>query len=148
MTIIFHMKEVRLVRFITLLLTILIAAVFFATKASAAPFKAADKNPNVVAFYETGPHGIADEPGIYHEGMDIVMKAGKSGNFQQWFYGFADENGGVIEGDHSVWRVAKDGCSNGWTRIEDAYPEWGDYLKPGADYCVKTNDFKTTHHTP
>jgi hypothetical protein len=121
----------------------LIAVFVVATPAMAAPFKAADKNPNVVAYYESGAHGIPDEPGIYHEGKDLVMRAGKSGNFQQWFYGFANEYGGVIEGDHTVWKLQKDDqCADGWTEIEDAYPEWGDYLEPGADYCVKTNDFK------
>jgi len=102
----------------------------------------AEHNPNVVAYYETGPHGIVGESGVYHEGEDIVMRAGKSGNFQQWFYGESDETQGK-EGDHSVWLVKKDGkdCPDHFVLVENASENWGDYLKPGADYCVKTNDF-------
>ena len=53
--------------------------------AEAVPFKAADKNPNVVAHYEEGVHGIPVQDSGYHEGEDLVTRAGKSGVFQQWF---------------------------------------------------------------
>ncbi len=55
--------------------------------AFAAPYNAADNNPQVVAFYPTGTHGIPSEPCANHVGEDLVMRAGNSGNFQQWSYG-------------------------------------------------------------
>ncbi len=100
-------------------------------------------NPNTVAYYPSGLHGIVGEPGINHEGEDLVMKAGKSGNFLQWFCGTADENGGVQEGEFSLWQEKEEGksCPDNFIEVDNAYPAWGDYLKPGADYCVKTHDF-------
>lgn len=110
----------------------------FAGVASAAHFKS--NNPNTVANYPTGDHGIVGEPYL-HVGADVVTKSGNSGNFQQWFVGTSTENGGVSEKDHSVWKVSKDGsCSNdGWVLVENASQSWGDYLVSGANYCVKTN---------
>jgi hypothetical protein len=114
----------------------------FAQTIRAAPFNAADKNPNVVAYYPTGPHGIVGIPGTNHEGADLVMKAGKSGNFQQWFYG-TNPLTGETYGVHSIWNVTKNGkCPANATLVENAYPGWGDYLQPGADYCVIENIFK------
>lgn len=113
--------------------------------AEAAPFKAADKNPNVVAHYESGSHGIPGNPN-YHEGEDLVMQVGKSGVFQQWFYGkgvdYEDDHG-----HHSVWKQSKDGCPPNWFEMKvtdmDGGNFWGDYLdlEPG-DYCIHTNDFR------
>lgn len=121
-----------------------LSTMFIALSAQAAPFKAADKNPNVVSYYPEGLHGIPDEPGITHEGKDIVMAAGKSGNFQQWFYGTAYELDGTrVVGKHTVWKVKKGlDCPDTWTEIKNAYPDWGYHFEPGKDYCVKTNDFK------
>lgn len=118
-----------------------------ASPASAAPFKA-DKNPNIVANYEDGPHGIPGES-EYHEGKDVVMAAGKSGNFQQWFYGYSAEDGGIIEGDHSVWKLSKDGsCPDNSFAMTVTGPDgdnfWGDYLEYGSTYCIHTNDFRVS----
>ncbi|MGE5393044.1 MAG: hypothetical protein ACM3NH_04865 [Candidatus Saccharibacteria bacterium] len=110
--------------------------------ALAAPFNAAN-NPNIVANYPTGDHGIAGEP-VNHNGADVVMRAGNSGNFQQWFVGTAAENGGVTEGDHSVWMLSKDGsCPNdSWYKMTVGPGNfWGDYLVNGGTYCIHTNDF-------
>jgi hypothetical protein len=106
--------------------------------AYAAPFNA--NNPNIVANYDSGPHGIPQEP-EYHEGMDVVLKAGNSGNFQQWFEGTSTSEG--YHGEHSVWReVGSDtSCPSGWDLYLDPHPEHGDYLTPGANYCVKTNGY-------
>lgn len=105
------------------------------------PNKAAN-NPQVVAYYPTGDHGIVGEPYL-HQGVDLVMLAGKSGNLQQWFTGTSAEPGDIVEGDHSIWRNIGSSTQvpNGWVLMVDPYPEWGDYLVPGANYAVKTNDF-------
>jgi hypothetical protein len=106
-------------------------------------------NPNFVVYYPDGPHGIVGESGILHEGEDLVMRAGQSGNFLQWFYGRAEENGGQIEGDFSRWLALKEGhkCPDDFILVPDAYPEWGTYLEPNTDYCVKTTDFEA-HNIP
>jgi hypothetical protein len=111
--------------------------------AQAAPTGAAWSNPNVVAFYTSGPHGIPGEP-FYHEGMDLVMRMGNTGNFQQWFYGDSEEPVGV-HGDHSVWKVMKNGECNGVV-MHNPYPAWGDYLTPDVDYCVTTNDYHPSNN--
>lgn len=109
------------------------AAVVFA-----APFNAVN-NPQIVANYDSGAHGVVGEPAT-HTGMDVVMRAGNSGNFQQWFYGNSSEDG--LHGDHSVWLLQKNGgCPGNSTLIVNPNPSWGDYLVSGANYCVKTNDF-------
>lgn len=117
------------------------AAVFFtgAAGAFAAPFKAAN-NPNILDNYPTGPHGIIGEA-EYHEGADVVMKAGRSGNIQQWFYGTSASEG--LHGEHSNWKNvgSATSCPAGWDFVADPYPEWGFYLESGANYCVHTNDF-------
>jgi hypothetical protein len=120
-----------------------------AAPVAAAPFNAYGKNPNIVE-YHPGPddvHAIigvdgSDKP-IYLEGKDLVMAAGKSGNFQQWY-----ENG---IGYHSVWRHVGDQthCPGDWVLVEDARdPEegdtWGYHLEEG-NYCVKTNAYKVGH---
>lgn len=131
------------------LFTALAVSLFGATAAFAAPFNAGN-NPQIVANYSTGDHGIPGEPYL-HTGADVVMRAGNSGNFQQWFYGTSAENGGITEGDHSVWKNVgtSTSCSDNETLVADAYPQWGDYLEPGANYCVKTNDFHASvQHTP
>jgi uncharacterized protein YbdZ (MbtH family) len=129
------------------LLSVVTAIAVFAMSTGlvmAAPFKAADKNPNIVAHYEDGPHTIIGIDGsdeeVSLEGKDIVMKAGKSGNFQQWFEN--DKN------YHSVWRHVGEAteCPEGWVLVENAKnPDdgdtWGDYLEEG-NYCVRTNEYK------
>ncbi|MBU2577862.1 hypothetical protein KKA69_03435 [Patescibacteria group bacterium] len=114
--------------------------------AEAVPFKAADKNPNVVAHYEEGVHGIPVQDSGYHEGEDLVTRAGKSGVFQQWFYGEGQDYEGD-HGHHSVWKQSKDGCPPNWFEMtvteKSGSNFWGDYLdlEPG-DYCIHTNDFR------
>ncbi|KKR33151.1 MAG: hypothetical protein UT63_C0023G0014 [Candidatus Gottesmanbacteria bacterium GW2011_GWC2_39_8] len=102
----------------------------------------AENNPQVVAYYTEGEHGVPPESDT-HTGTDLVMQAGESGNFQQWFLGLNEETG-KNEGAHSLWKnVGTDTtCPNGWTLVPDANPEWGDYLEPGANFCVHTNHFQ------
>lgn len=99
-----------------------------------------ENNPQVVAHYQTGTHGI---PGEYdtHTGVDLVKRNGNSGNFQQWFYGESASEG--KHGEHSLWKVSKDGtCAADWITVPNASANWGDYLLAGATYCVKTNDYQ------
>lgn len=107
----------------------------------AAP-NSAGNNPQIVANYSSGDHGIVGEP-FLHQGSDVVMQAGSSGNFQQWFYGTSTESTGT-HGDHSIWMLANNGtCPNSnWILVPNASASWGDYLVAGADYCVKTNDYQ------
>lgn len=115
-------------------------ALLSATSVSAAPNnenKAAN-NPNVVAFYNapTDIHAIPTDPVTYVVGTNMVTTRGNNGQIQAWYTG-ADGHG-----IHSIWNVAKKGsCPSGWVLIEDAYPEWGDYLTPDTDYCAKVNSF-------
>ena len=96
----------------------------------------AENNPNTVAYYEEGLHAIPTDPVTYVTGTNIVTKRGNSGQIQAWYTGEGET------GYHSVWNVAKnDTCNSGWVFIEDAHPEWGDYLTPDTDYCVKVNSF-------
>lgn len=104
----------------------------------------AANNPNVVAYYTSGDHGVAGESAT-HTGTDLVQQAGKSGNFQQWFTGTASSPDNSPEGDHSVWKSVGDApdCSklgDGWVFVANANQSWGSYLQPG-NYCVHTNDF-------
>ena len=124
-----------------LLATITASAMLVATSgvAFAAPFNAADKNPNIVAYYPDGPHGIVGFDGNFI-GQDLVMKRGNSGNFQQWFYGTNPE--GETLGIHSVWNVSKDGtCQDSWILVKNAFPDWGNYFQQNTDYCVHNNIF-------
>jgi hypothetical protein len=115
----------------------------FAESASATAFPNPD-NQQIVAYYTTGDHGIPGEPYL-HTGQDAVKANGKSGNFQQWFYGWSAEDGGIIEGDHSVWKVEGPiGCAEGWLLMITPNPAWGVYLVPNVNYCVKTNDYKVS----
>lgn len=95
----------------------------------------ATNNPNVVAYYEEGVHAIPTDPITYLEGTNLVMRRGNSGQIQAWYTG-ADGHG-----YHSIWNLKKSECKAGDVLIEDAYPSWGDYLVPGADYCVKVNAY-------
>jgi hypothetical protein len=108
--------------------------------ALAAPFKA-QNNPQIVANYPDGLHGIPGETED-HEGADVVMRAGNSGNFQQWFYGTSASES--LHGDHSVWKLSKDGtCPNGWLKMANTADNfWGNYLVTDGIYCIHTNDFK------
>ncbi len=123
-----------------------------ASQVVAAPSQAVDKNPQIVSYYPDGVHGIVGES-AYHTGMDIVMKAGKSGVVQQWFYGNEYDNPtgngepARVVGHHTVFRPAENGsCPDGWYTLFDinGAPDrfWGDHFETGADYCVRTNDFK------
>jgi hypothetical protein len=123
-------------------LTIALFSAFLFVATAATAFAAptnkpkSENNPQVVAYYESGIHAIASDPVTYYEGKDLVMLRGSTGQIQQWYTG-ADNHG-----IHSVWNISKDGtCTEGWVLIEDAYPTWGDYLTPGADYCVHNNSF-------
>jgi hypothetical protein len=105
----------------------------------AAPFNAADKNPNVVAYYADGRHAIVGV-GDQFFGKDLVLQRGQSGNFQQWFYGIFPD--GTKGGIHSVWNVSKTGtCASGWILVKNAYPQWGSYIQPNTDFCVHNNYF-------
>ena len=97
-------------------------------------------NPQVVADYSSGTHGIVGEDAT-HTGSDVVMQAGNSGNFQQWFNGATTESTVTSEGDHSVWQSVGDAtsCNPGWDLVTNANQSWGSYLQPG-NYCVHTND--------
>lgn len=117
-----------------------------AGSAQAAPFNAVGKNPNIVEYHPEGSHaiiGLRGSPGLFHaEGKDLVMAAGASGNFQQWY-----ENG---IGYHSVWLHVGDGtsCPNSFVLIVDARNDandptrdtWGYHLELG-NYCVSTNAY-------
>lgn len=130
-------------------LSTLAISFFGANSALAAPFNAVN-NPQIVAnFQDNSLHGIPGESET-HRGSDVVMRAGDSGNFQQWFYGTSTENGGITEGDHSIWKSVGDSttCKDNQVLVPDASSAWGDYLQPG-NYCVRTNDFHSSEqHTP
>lgn len=94
-----------------------------------------NKNPKIVACYESGTHGIVGQSET-HTGADFVKKL-SSGNLFQFFCGTSPSEG--LHREISLWKFARDKkCPKGWILLEDPFPEWGDYLKPGADYCVKT----------
>jgi hypothetical protein len=115
-----------------------------AQSVEAGPFKA-ENNPQIVANYDSGPHGIPGES-EHHVGADVVLQAGKSGNFIQWFVGHSDSEG--HHGEHSVWKVKKDNqdCKDNWLLYPQPNPDWGDYLVENADYCVMTNDYLVGKH--
>lgn len=148
-------KEVRRMKIIKLIVpfAFVAAALFFAVPRVSAIstddfFKGIQDNfcGKVVAYYESGVHGIVGESGITHEGKDIVVEVsnGCKNEFIQWFWGKSDE--GKIEGEKSVWRLTDDcKCYDGEILVKNAYPSWGTYLKPGANYCVKTTDFNPFH---
>ncbi len=118
----------------------------YTPSAWAAPFNSTN-NPNIVANYPSGSHGIVGEDSL-HTGADLVVAAGQSGNFQQWFVGNGDGNVND-EGDHSVWLSVGNStsCPSGWDLLVNAQNNWGSYLKPG-NYCVHTNNFQTNTPTP
>lgn len=96
----------------------------------------ADNNPQVVAYYPTGIHAIPTDPITYVTGTDLVTMRGNSGQIEAWYTG--SDNHGI----HSVWNISKDGtCPMNWVLIKQAYPSWGTYLTPGADYCANNNAF-------
>lgn len=134
------MKRVRintLSKFVAIL-AVMATMLFGAGAAFAAPNnpQKADNNSQVVAYYPTGIHAIPTDPIQWFEGNDLVMMRGNTGEIQQWF---TDPSG---HGIHSVWNISNNGsCANGWVLISNAYPNWGDYLTPGADYCVHNNSF-------
>ena len=96
----------------------------------------AENNHNVVAYYPLSLHAIPTYPITYVVGTNMVIRRGNSNQIEAWY------SSEVNHGYHSVWNLSKDGkCSQGWVYIENAYPSWGDYLAPDADYCVKVNQF-------
>lgn len=101
-----------------------------------------ENDRDFVAYYPSGIHGVVGENFI-HEGEDLIMK--DDCGFKQWFFGTTSEKSG-LEGELSIWKE-KDGrdCDHGYTLVPDAYPEWGTYLKPGTDYCVKNIEFDANH---
>lgn len=118
--------------------------------ALAAPNDAAN-NPNIVANYPDGQHTVIEGNGVTdynHVGSDVVMQAGNSNNFQQWFNGTSTtETADSTHGDHSVWRdIGQDtSCPSGWTFVENPNQPptgdtWGTYFPSGDNYCVHTND--------
>lgn len=123
---------------------------FAVTPALAAPNNATN-NPNIVANYSNGQHTVIEGGGITdfnHVGSDVVMKAGNSQNFQQWFQGTSTtETQDSTHGDHSVWRNvgSNTSCSSGWTLVVNPKQPptgatWGSYFPNGDNYCVHTND--------
>jgi len=120
-------------------LAVLIVGLGVSSFAQAAPFSA-ENNPNIVANYSTGDHGIVGDP-FLHTGADVVMKLGNSGKFMQWFEGMSAENGGIVQAVKSKWTLSKDGtCPRGSLMIQNinTNPDnfWGDYLQTGATYCI------------
>ena len=113
-------------------------------EANAAPHANTPPNPNhpnVIVFHKGGTHIIPTAPAnrteanwyLVLEGKDLIMRAGQSGNFHQWFI-----NGEV--GYHSVWNVTKNGkCP---PKAEKIVGGWGDYMDSSATYCVITNEFR------
>ncbi len=125
-------------KFFAILVAVFAFLIVFTGSSYAAPNP---NNPNVVVYHSTGPHTIPipEQPSL--DGHDLVMRNGNSGNFNQWFW-----NDSI--GYHSVWNMTKNGkCENGYLIKNAREPEgvgavtWGDYLVPGADYCVITNEF-------
>ncbi len=113
-----------------------------ASPSLAAPFKA-ENNPQIVANYSEGEHGIPGQT-YTHEGKDVVMKAGNSPVVQQWFVGTSEEEG--FHGEHSVWKLSKDGtCPPNWFQMTPTEPDggnyWGDVMEFGQTYCIMTNQF-------
>lgn len=96
----------------------------------------ADNNPNEVAYYPTGIHAIAGNPITYVSGTDLVTMRGNTGMIEAWYTGTDGH------GIHSVWNITTTGtCQSNWFLVSQAYPNWGSYLTPGADYCVMNNAF-------
>jgi hypothetical protein len=123
-----------------LLLILSFLPIFFMVSPVAAASNA--DNPNNVAYYHATSdiHAIpittnSAFPLYVTGGSDVVMQNGESGNFQQWWW-----NNSI--GYHSVWNQSQNGnCPSNAVLVTNAYPSWGSYLVPGADYCVITNEF-------
>ncbi len=100
----------------------------------------AANNPQTVAYYTSGLHGIPGEDST-HSGVDYVKQNGNSGNFDQWFCGTATSPDQLNECDHSVWISVgnQTTCPAGQVLVENANQSWGSYLSSG-NYCVQNND--------
>lgn len=126
------MKKISIALF-TILFAFAAVSVAFAAPTNE---QKAASDPQTVAYYPTGIHAIPSDPVTYVTGTDLVTMRGDSGQIQAW-YTQADGHG-----IHSVWNISKNGtCPTNWVLIAQAYPTWGDYLTPGADYCVQNNAF-------
>jgi hypothetical protein len=124
------------------LLYIFFAGAAVVNASPANPQKAAN-NPQVVAYYESSSHTVI-QPDMSIEydqwGDDLVMKAGKSGTFQQWYVGPDGEK------VHSVWKNigSSTECPESWLLIVNPYQPptgdtWGYHFPNGDNYCVKSN---------
>ena len=131
-------KIISTLTLIVLLVGLGVADVFAAPPAPKPP---RPDHPNVIVFHNGGSHQIPIAPEartqenwyLVLEGSDLIMKAGNSDNFHQWFI-----NGKV--GYHSVWNVTKNGkCPPHGEIIKGG---WGDYMDSSAEYCVITNQFR------
>lgn len=127
-----YMKVIE-IAIVTILLTFVVASIALAAPTNN---QKADSNPQVIAYYPSGVHAIPTDPVTYVNGTDLVTKRGSTGEIQAWYT--STDGHGV----HSVWNLSHDGtCPSHWVLIAQAYPVWGDYLTPGADYCVYNNSF-------
>lgn len=127
------------------ILTCALAVVFVASSVTGVfadptnPQKA-DNNPQTVAYYTSGDHGVVGESST-HTGTDYVRQDGNSGNFDQWFCGSATSPDQLSECEHSVWLSvgSQTSCMGNGKLVENASASWGSYLSSG-NYCVFTND--------
>lgn len=120
---------------LVLTVSVLLSAASISWAAPNNPNKA-EHNPNVTAYYPVGLHAIPTNPITYFVGTNLVSARGNSGQIQAWYTDSSNH------GYHSVWNITKNStCKGDSVYIENAYPAWGEYLVPDADYCVKVNAF-------
>jgi len=131
------------------LLTIAIMTAMFlgsAVSVFAAPWNAAengnDPSGKFVAYYPEGYHTIP-WLGWEFQGADLVMQRGNKKQFHQWFEGTYKD--GEYYAIHTIWSITEDGtCPENWVKVGYTYPHWGDYMEPGAQYCVHNNYYQGT----
>jgi hypothetical protein len=113
-----------------------------AVLAAPASVPKAENNPNVVAFYTSGPHAVIQKDGtiLYNQqGADLVLQSGW--NFQQWY---VDASGNVV---HTLFRNVGDDttCNGNGLFIENPYDPpngdtWGYYFPDGDNYCASSSN--------
>lgn len=135
------------VKLFSAILTVAVLLITGASVTSAAPWIPADNqvtpNDRFVAYYDWGTDHTIPGIGNHYIGRDLVMQRDSTGQFHQWFEG--ENPDGVYVAIHSVWNLSKDGtCPVDWITIPNAYPGWGDYMTPGATYCVHNNYYQGT----